>query len=91
MAKEIGNPPDARSVLSGMPTTPPDDVTPNTPSHERVTDAEFETLLMESLEPPYRLALRLSGDSEDAQDLVQEAARRASPDRPTVKKGTSVK
>src|SRR5690349_2610022 len=87
----MGNPPDARSVLSGMPTPPPDDEMANAPVHERVTDAEFERLLMESLEPAYRLALRLSGDSEDAQDLVQEAALRASRFRQTFQKGTSFK
>ena len=91
MAKQIGNPPETASVLSGMPTPPPDDETPPAPSHERVSDAEFEALLMESLEPAYRLALRLSGDSEDAQDLVQEAALRASRFRHTFQKGTSFK
>ena len=55
------------------------------------TDAEFETLLMESLEPAYRLALRLTGDSEDAQDLVQEAALRASRFRNSFERGTSFK
>jgi len=74
-----------------MPTLPGDDETTAAPSHERVSDAEFETLLMESLEPAYRLALRLSGDSEDAQDLVQEAALRASRFRHTFQKGTSFK
>lgn len=74
-----------------MPTPPPVDETPHAPPHERVSDAEFETLLMESLEPAYRLALRLSGDSEDAQDLVQEAALRASRFRHTFQKGTSFK
>jgi len=74
-----------------MPTPPADDATTAAPSHERVSDAEFETLLMESLEPAYRLALRLSGDSEDAQDLVQEAALRASRFRHTFQKGTSFK
>lgn len=91
MAKQIGNPSDGRSVLSGMPTTPSNDEVANAPPHERVSDAEFETLLMESLEPAYRLALRLSGDSEDAQDLVQEAALRASRFRHTFQKGTSFK
>ena len=76
-----------------MPTPPPDDELPATsaPPHERVSDEEFETLLMASLEPAYRLALRLSGNSEDAQDLVQEAALRASRFRHTFQKGTSFK
>ena len=74
-----------------MPTPQPDDATAAAPAHERVSDAEFEALLMESLEPAYRLALRLSGDSEDAQDLVQEAALRASRFRHTFQKGTSFK
>jgi len=60
-------------------------------AHERVTDQEFESLLMEMLEPAYRLALRLTSDSEDAQDLVQEAAFRASRFRHTFQKGTSFK
>jgi len=83
-----------------MPTPPPDDepsAPPESPAtdhsrpHEHVSDQEFETLLMESLEPAYRLALRLSGNSEDAQDLVQEAALRASRFRHTFQKGTSFK
>ena len=83
-----------------MPTPPPDDepsappeesATENTRHHEQVSDQEFETLLMESLEPAYRLALRLSGNSEDAQDLVQDAALRASRFRHTFQKGTSFK
>jgi RNA polymerase sigma-70 factor (ECF subfamily) len=83
-----------------MPTPPPDDersAPPESPAtghsrpHEQVSDQEFETLLMESLEPAYRLALRLSGNSEDAQDLVQEAALRASRFRHTFQKGTSFK
>ena len=83
-----------------MPTPPRDDEpssppgaasVSNAPPHERVTDEEFETLLMESLEPAYRLALRLTSDSEDAQDLVQEAALRASRFRHTFQKGTSFK
>ncbi len=89
MSKQIGNPPDTASVLSGMPTPPGPDA--DAPSHERVSDEEFETLLMASLEPAYRLALRLSGNSEDAQDLVQEAALRASRFRHTFQKGTSFK
>jgi RNA polymerase sigma-70 factor (ECF subfamily) len=60
-------------------------------ARERVTDAEFESLLMEMLEPAYRLALRLTSDSEDAQDLVQEAALRASRFRHTFEKGSSFK
>jgi RNA polymerase sigma-70 factor (ECF subfamily) len=59
--------------------------------HDRVSDEEFEMLLMESLEPAYRLALRLTSDSEDAQDLVQEAALRASRFRHTFQRGTSFK
>jgi RNA polymerase sigma-70 factor (ECF subfamily) len=83
-----------------MPTPPPDDepsappefpATEHSRPHEQVSDPEFETLLMESLEPAYRLALRLSGNSEDAQDLVQEAALRASRFRHTFQKGTSFK
>jgi RNA polymerase sigma-70 factor (ECF subfamily) len=83
-----------------MPTPPPDDepsappeesATDNTRHHEQVSDQEFETLLMESLEPAYRLGLRLSGSSEDAQDLVQDAALRASRFRHTFQKGTSFK
>src|SRR5690242_10413671 len=92
MSKQIGNPPEASSVLSGMPTPPPDDASVSkAPPHERVSDEEFEALLMASLEPAYRLALRLSGNSEDAQDLVQEAALRASRFRHTFQRGTSFK
>jgi RNA polymerase sigma-70 factor (ECF subfamily) len=58
---------------------------------ERITDEEFETLLMGMLEPSYRLALRLTGDPQDAEDLVQEAALRAFRFRDTFQKGTSFK
>jgi RNA polymerase sigma-70 factor (ECF subfamily) len=61
------------------------------PTADRMTDAEFEALLMEHLEPSYRLALRLTGSSEDAEDLVQEAALRAFRFRHTFQKGTSFK
>jgi RNA polymerase sigma-70 factor (ECF subfamily) len=66
-----------------------EDGTPDGASYERVTGEEFEALLMEMLEPAYRLALRLTGNSEDAQDLVQEAALRASRFRDGFRKGTS--
>ena len=61
------------------------------PTADRLTDSEFEALLMEHLEPSYRLALRLTGSSEDAEDLVQEAALRASRFRLSFQKGTSFK
>jgi RNA polymerase sigma-70 factor (ECF subfamily) len=43
------------------------------------------------LEPAYRLAYRLTNDSQDAQDLVQEAALRAFRFRHTFQPGTSFK
>ena len=46
---------------------------------------------MEHLAPAYRLALRLTGSSEDAEDLVQEAALRAFRFRQTFQKGTTFK
>ena len=58
---------------------------------ESISDAEFEALLMEHLVASYRLALRLTGSSEDAEDLVQEAALRAFRFRHTFQKGTSFK
>jgi RNA polymerase sigma-70 factor (ECF subfamily) len=61
------------------------------PPHEHVTDEEFEKLLMDTLEGAYRLAFRLSGDSQDAEDLVQEAALRSFRFRETFEKGTSFK
>jgi RNA polymerase sigma-70 factor (ECF subfamily) len=67
----------------------PEDSAPE--SRDRVTDQEFESLLMEMLQPAYRLALRLTSDSEDAQDLVQEAALRASRFRHSFQKGSSFK
>ncbi|HEY7234027.1 MAG TPA: sigma-70 family RNA polymerase sigma factor [Gemmatimonadaceae bacterium] len=59
--------------------------------HERVTDQEFESLLVGMLDASYRLALRLTGDPQDAEDLVQEAALRASRFRNTFQAGTSFK
>jgi RNA polymerase sigma-70 factor (ECF subfamily) len=60
-------------------------------AHERVSDQEFEALLMEMLEPAYRLAMRLTSDAQDAEDLVQEAALRAFRFRDSFQKGTSFK
>ena len=61
------------------------------PAANSTTDDEFEALLMEHLAPAYRLALRLTGSSEDAEDLVQEAALRAFRFRQTFQKGTTFK
>jgi RNA polymerase sigma-70 factor (ECF subfamily) len=57
--------------------------------NERVSDPEFETLLVGMLEPSFRLALRLTGDRQDAEDLVQEAALRAFRFRHSFQRGTS--
>lgn len=54
-------------------------------------DAEFEALLVELIEPAYRLALRLTNDSQDAEDLVQDAALRAYRFRASFTPGTSFK
>ena len=59
--------------------------------HERISDQEFETLLVGMLDGSYRLALRLTSDSQDAEDLVQEAALRAFRFRHTFRRGTSFK
>jgi RNA polymerase sigma-70 factor (ECF subfamily) len=59
--------------------------------HGRISDQEFETLLVGMLGGSYRLALRLAGDSQDAEDLVQEAALRAFRFRHTFQRGTSFK
>jgi RNA polymerase sigma-70 factor (ECF subfamily) len=56
-----------------------------------VSDQEFETLLVAMLDSAYRLALRLTGESGDAEDLVQEAALRAFRFRHTFQRGTSFK
>jgi RNA polymerase sigma-70 factor, ECF subfamily len=83
----MSNPPrpDDRSSIG------PADGSTATPAPDRITDAEFEALLMDHLAPSYRLALRLTGSSEDAEDLVQEAALRAFRFRHTFQKGTSFK
>jgi len=59
--------------------------------HERASDQEFETMLVAILDSAYRLALRLTGESGDAEDLVQEAALRAFRFRHTFQRGTSFK
>src|SRR5690242_14851308 len=59
--------------------------------HERASDQEFETMLVAILDSAYRLALRLTGESGDAEDLVQEAALRAFRFRNTFQRGTSFK
>jgi RNA polymerase sigma-70 factor (ECF subfamily) len=58
---------------------------------ERCSDAEFQTLLADAVEPAYRLALRLSGHAQDAEDFVQEAALRAYRFRDSFARGTSFK
>jgi RNA polymerase sigma-70 factor, ECF subfamily len=69
-----------------------DDAVPAAPAPlERVSDQEFETLLVGMLDASYRLALRLTGDAQDAEDLVQEAALRAFRFRHTFQRGTSFK
>ena len=60
-------------------------------AHERASDQEFETMLVAILDSAYRLALRLTGESGDAEDLVQEAALRAFRFRHTFQRGTSFK
>jgi len=74
-----------------MPIASADGAAALSPTTDRLTDTEFEALLMEHLEPSYRLALRLTGSSEDAEDLVQEAALRAFRFRQSFQKGTSFK
>ena len=56
---------------------------------ERCTDAEFQELLEATIEPAYRLALRLVGAAHDAEDFVQEAALRAHRFRDRFARGTS--
>jgi RNA polymerase sigma-70 factor (ECF subfamily) len=56
-----------------------------------LSDEEFQALLVETLEPAYRLAVRLTGDPHDAEDLVQEAALRAYRFRHSFQAGSSFK
>lgn len=67
------------------------DVASVTSVSERLSDQEFETLLVGMLEASFRLAFRLTGDRQDAEDLVQEAALRAFRFRHTFQRGTSFK
>jgi len=55
------------------------------------TDAEFQELLGAAIEPAYRLALRLTGHAQDAEDFVQEAALRAFRFRDGFARGTAFK
>src|SRR5438874_2384097 len=66
-------------------------LSPDTAAPEQVSDQEFEALLIDMLEPAYRLAFRLTGDKQGAEDLVQEAALRAFRFRHTFQRGTSFK
>ncbi|PYP61144.1 MAG: hypothetical protein DMD26_18360 [Gemmatimonadetes bacterium] len=61
------------------------------PAQEQVSDQEFEALLIDMLEPAYRLGFRLTNDKQDAEDLVQEAALRAFRFRHTFQRGSSFK
>ena len=74
------SPPDEHSIGSSGP-----------PASTSIDDAEFESLLVSVLEPAYRLAYRLANDSQDAEDLVQEAALRAFRFRHSFQRGTSFK
>lgn len=65
------------------------DATP--PPQPAAFDAEFEALLVSFVEPAYRLALRLTNDAQDAEDLVQDAALRAYRFRASFTPGTSFK
>jgi RNA polymerase sigma-70 factor, ECF subfamily len=58
---------------------------------ERCTNAEFQELLGATIEPAYRLALRLTGHAEDAEDVVQDAALRAYRFRDRFARSTSFK
>lgn len=58
---------------------------------DSISDQEFETQLVGMLDRSYRLALRLTGDAQDAEDLIQEAALRAFRFRHTFQRGTSFK
>lgn len=64
---------------------------PTPPQPPRSFDAEFEALLVDFIEPAYRLALRLTNDAQDAEDLVQDAALRAYRFRASFTPGTSFK
>ncbi len=64
---------------------------PSAPAQEQVSDQEFEALLIDMLEPAYRLGFRLTNDKQDAEDLVQEAALRAFRFRHTFQRGSRFK
>lgn len=59
--------------------------------HDRLSDQEFEMLLGSVLDGSYRLAIRLTNEPRDAEDLVQEAALRAFRFRNSFQRGTSFK
>src|SRR5690242_17509323 len=86
-----GNPVPSNVVPSYMSTPSRSESTSSGAAAEHVTEQEFETLLMETLDAAYRLALRLTGDRQDAEDLVQDAALRAFRFRDSFQKGTSFK
>ena len=65
------------------------DATPPPPS--AAFDAEFEALLVSHVDAAYRLAMRLTNDAQEAEDLVQDAALRAYRFRASFTPGTSFK
>ena len=64
---------------------------PTSPPQSATADADFEALLVSFIEPAYRLALRLTNDPQDAEDLVQDASIRAYRFRASFMPGTSFK
>lgn len=79
--------------MSPSTSTPEERSSPaiEAPHASSLSDQEFESLLIGMLEPAYRLAYRLTSDSQDAEDLVQEAALRAFRFRHSFQPGTSFK
>ena len=74
--------------MSDLVTRPPEAFTapPTAPALEH---AEFQAQLAALIEPAHRLALRLAGEPQDAEDLVQEAALRAHRFRAGFQPGSS--
>jgi RNA polymerase sigma-70 factor (ECF subfamily) len=94
--------PDMRDIdVSGV-TGPPSNASPGGPvpvsrlearpsSHAEGTDAEFDMLLRNVLGPVFGSALRMTGNRQDAEDLVQEASLAAYRGFATFQRGTNFK
>jgi len=88
-ARNVASPPPLRNSPRGMSLLRTPMTTPQTPVDEKRTSFEREALV--HLDVLYRVALRLTGNPSDADDLVQETMLKAYRAWDQYEKGTNAK